>query len=87
MQYNVDMQGSILGAIAHNGPIPIQSALVLIKNNAGKYRVFLGCAEGFDERDTYQKVAAWGDELSFEYIEYLYNILKEQKNDNPRLDR
>ena len=81
MAYNIDQQGSILGSITHNGPIPIQSAIVLIKNNAGKYRVFLGCAEGFDERDIYQKVAAWGDELPFGYIEYLYKILKEQRNE------
>lgn len=84
MAYNIDKQGSILGSAVYGYRQiwPVQSAIVMIKNSAGKYRVFLGCAGSPDEDSIYQQVAGLGDELPFEYIEYLYKTLKEQRNEN-----
>jgi hypothetical protein len=81
MNYEIMRGYSILGSADYSGMIPVQSAIVTIKTYPYS-RVFLGCALGAEEDELYQRVAGMGDELSFEFIEKLYNKMKEERGRN-----
>lgn len=75
---------SILGCALWEGTnteLPAQSAIVAVKS-IPYTRVFLGVGRGRDEDDIYRAVAGLGDELSFEWIERLYLMMKKEREDN-----
>lgn len=57
---------------------PSQAAIVVV-DTIPHPRVFLGCAQGNSEDEILETVAGMGNELSFEFIEELYLMLKEAK--------
>ena len=62
--------------------LPAQSAIVSVKS-IPYTRVFLGVSRGVDEDDIYRGVAKWGDEITFEWVERLYLMMKkERENEN-----
>lgn len=83
MSYEIMRGYSVLGSADYSGIIPVQSAIVTIKTYPYS-RVFLGCAFGVEEDELYQRVAGLGDELSFEFIEKLYNKMKEERENETR---
>jgi len=78
MNYEIYRGYSTLGSSDYSTVIPCHSAIVMIKSYPYS-RVFLGCAPGMTEEAIYQRVAGLGNELSFEFIEKLYNKMKEER--------
>ena len=77
---------SILGCALWEGTgtdLPAQSAIVSVKS-IPYTRVFLGVGRGRDEDDIYREVAGLGDELTFEWVERLYLMMKEERENGSR---
>ena len=57
-----------------------QSALVAVKSEPYT-RVFLGVGVGRSEDEIYNTVAKLGDEITFEWLEKLYLMMKAERED------
>lgn len=60
-----------------------QSALVAVKS-IPYTRIFLGVGKGRDEDEIYDVVARLGDEITFEWLEKLYLMMKEERENASR---
>lgn len=62
-----------------SGTFVAQAGIVTIESTP-KNRVYLGCEGGETEELIYERIAMFGNELPFDFVEKLYKMMKEQRD-------